>query len=1200
MTMKNLLSVTITLFMCLPVVAQHVTEEQAMQKAQAFMQGKVMNSANGRKGAPAKAPAMRKVAQTTESDALYMFNVEDNGGFVIVSGDDRTEAILGYSTEGHIDPQNMPENMNGLLKNYKEQIQAIPANYKAAPAEMPTHAAIAPMLDTFWGQGEPYNLQCPEINGQHAVTGCVATALAQIMYYHKWPEAYTTEIPAYDYTQSSWNNETQTWDNPNVEVLPATQFDWNNMSDVYLPNASEASKEAVAKLMRYCGQAFWMNYGLDESGTNLGFYPALQHYFGYSDKVKIASFSYYSPTEWDQLIYNELQYHRPVLYSSSSSFGNHAFVCDGYDGQGYYHMNLGYEGNYNGWYLLRILNGSHNLDIVGFGSPQTVDAQPEAIVGIQKPGNNATTPMTLSATVSLQYDKGSETFKIQVTNLSDTEQVLETGIRGYDTTSGAITFESIGEIQLPANQYGTGTVPVSSYSFSEGVRYRVCPIWRQKGEENWHVVDAQSIEVIMLNGNLVEVARTGLSADIDMIGQFIEGSINYAIVTIDNNGEFDLKDNISIDIIDKSTGNIIQHQRGNYYACLASGEQCKLQIVIKDAPYSPYYYHYYEGNYEIRVTVKNSLIAFSDFHISKKVDVSFGEEVPQFDWKTKTFRVLVVNNDSERAYDKAVWGYVSPRGYFAYEPISLSSPYCQDAQIIKSDNLYIAPGESVWVTISCDNVNVDLLSSAVFVVCRNVDEERYESTETDGTESKTWYWQYGQYLVGDDFVTYNYVKTYDKFQYWPTTKNYVSCYVIDDASKVCIADRVYNHGEAEAVIVPGKVKHPESGEWYSVIGINHDMDITQAKSVAIGEGITCLNGQQYLHTFHYYNDNMESLILPTSLNHLTNTTLSLAATPNLKDIYCKAMVPPIIESIDNEVHGLLYDGMAQVIDYSSGMGEVKWIPTKADYSNITLYVPYGCKAAYEAADYWKDFKEIVEFIEGDVNMDGETDVVDVVDIARYVVGTPAETFVKVLADINSDGGVDIGDAVTLVNDIAGDQNFARTYNMPRRVAEGSDELTLTESSNSLSLCLANQRDYTAFQFDLYVPEETDVMQMQLNKVRKQKHQLLYNKVEDGHWRVVALSTSNRTFAGNDGELLNLTLNDVVGNVTVRDIIFFDTMGNSHPFSDICLGNTTKIDLATSNPQRKEESVYTLDGRRINGKPSKKDIYIINGKKFIIK
>ncbi len=269
-------------------------------------------------------------------------------------------------------------------------------------------------------------------------------------------------------------------------------------------------------------------------------------------------------------------------------------------------------------------------------------------------------------------------------------------------------------------------------------------------------------------------------------------------------------------------------------------------------------------------------------------------------------------------------------------------------------------------------------------------------------------------------------------------------------------------------------------------------------------------------------------------------------------------------------------------------------------ANATLYVPAGSKVAYEAANYWKDFKEIVEFIGGDVNMDGETDVVDVVDIARYVVGTPAETFVKVLADINNDGVVNIGDAVALVNEIAGDQNFARAMHAPKRAESSDDTLTLTEGENGLSLALENQRDYTAFQFDLYVPGNVDVTQMMLNKQRKQKHQLLYNKVEEGHWRVVALSTANNAFQGNDGELLNFTLNDVVSDVTVRDIIFFDTMGNSHPFSDISLGTTTKTGLATGNAQRKEESVFTLDGRRINGKPSKKGIYIINGKKFIMK
>ena len=377
------------------------------------------------------------------------------------------------------------------------------------------------------------------------------------------------------------------------------------------------------------------------------------------------------------------------------------------------------------------------------------------------------------------------------------------------------------------------------------------------------------------------------------------------------------------------------------------------------------------------------------------------------------------------------------------------------------------------------------------------------------------------------------------------------------------------------------------GNSVTTIGGNAFDGCSSLTSITIPNSVTSIGGR----AFHGCR-NMTSVTIGNSV-----TSIGYGAFSN-----CSGLTSVTIPNSVTSIGGSAFSGCSALTSVKVEKDNPIEISSEvfSNRTDATLYVPVGSKAAYLAADYWKQFKEIKEFIEGDVNMDGETDVVDVVDIARYVVGTPAETFVKVLADINSDGGVDIGDAVTLVNDIAGDQNFARVYNMPKSDTEGSDELTLTKSSNSLSLCLANQRDYTAFQFDLYVPEETDVMQMQLNKERKQKHQLLYNKVEDGHWRVVALSTSNRTFAGNDGELLNLTLNDVVGNVTVRDIIFFDTMGNSHPFSDISLGNTTKIDLATSNPQRKEESVYTLDGRRINGKPSKKGIYIINGKKFIMK
>ena len=114
---KHLLLLACVLFVS-ELFAQHVTEEQALQKAQAFMQGKVMNNVGGRNNALVKPRGMKRVAQAAGSDALYMFNVEDNGGFVIVSGDDRTDEILGYSTEGSIETQQMPENMREWLKGY--------------------------------------------------------------------------------------------------------------------------------------------------------------------------------------------------------------------------------------------------------------------------------------------------------------------------------------------------------------------------------------------------------------------------------------------------------------------------------------------------------------------------------------------------------------------------------------------------------------------------------------------------------------------------------------------------------------------------------------------------------------------------------------------------------------------------------------------------------------------------------------------------------------------------------------------------------------------------------------------------------------------------------------------------------------------------------------------------------------------------
>ena len=273
--------------------------------------------------------------------------------------------------------------------------------------------------------------------------------------------------------------------------------------------------------------------------------------------------------------------------------------------------------------------------------------------------------------------------------------------------------------------------------------------------------------------------------------------------------------------------------------------------------------------------------------------------------------------------------------------------------------------------------------------------------------------------------------------------------------------------------------------------------------------------------------------------------------------------------------------------------------TFSNCANAILQVPIGSKTAYEAANYWKDFKKIVDHIyNGDVNVDEQVNVVDVVDIARFVVGTPGNTFIEGLADINQDGSVNIGDAVTLVNDIAGDQNFVKAWNAPGCYT-ANDLLSLTEHGDCLLLNLDNERSYTAFQFDLYVPEDADVNKMMLDAARKQGHQLLYNKVGEGHYRVATLSTSNNAFNGNDGALLNIALTGADNSeVSIRNIHFFDAQGKDYLFEDIESAVATSINSPSHDSDLNGGEIYDLQGRK--HEKMQKGVNIISGRKIMVK
>ena len=374
--------------------AENITAEQALQLAQTFVSGQ-NNVPGGRHNSPGMTP---QLTQEKQVSGLYVFNVADNGGFVIVSSDDRTAPILGFGESGHIDPDNMPSNMRAWLQGYADQIAWLQKQeaqgllvkqngQRKAPRRVGTHSteAIEPLVTCHWNQRDPYNNQCPDYSeGKKAVTGCVATAMAQVMYYHKWPQNATTAIPTY--TTGSYQI--------NMPELPATTFDWANMIDVYEDPYTDDQATAVATLMLYCGQSVKMDYGPSSGASSPRVAKALKNNFDYNQATtKCVSRSYYSAAKWADMLYYELQNARPIIYSGQSSGGGHEFVCDGYkyvNDMDYFHINWGWGGTSDEYYLLSTLN-PYDQGIGGSSTRDGFHYGQDAIIGIQKATDSGTT-----------------------------------------------------------------------------------------------------------------------------------------------------------------------------------------------------------------------------------------------------------------------------------------------------------------------------------------------------------------------------------------------------------------------------------------------------------------------------------------------------------------------------------------------------------------------------------------------------------------------------------------------------------------------------------------------------------------------------------------------------------------------------------------------------------------------------------------
>lgn len=339
---KPLLFSLLAAGLVLPISAATLSPEQALSR---------FNSNRPQQIASSGSPASDGLQLQSTIGSLYVFSGEQ--GFVVLPAEDSAPALLGYSASGKFDMEGNPalrewfEFYNNQLSYLKKHPESSSSIVKIVHKD---RKEIEPLTKTRWNQEYPYNLLCPKVDGHETVTGCVATAMAQVMKYHNYPE-------------HGKGKHSYFW-RPGEEELSfnydSISFQWDKMDDIYDKESTEEARHAVAELMLGCGVSVDMHYEPGGSGAATVMMGAsLIDIFGYSQSLWMPNRAYYGYEEWEDMIYADLAEGLPVLYSGAGTDGGHQFICDGYKGEGFFHFNWGWGGLSDGYFLLTALNPDH-------------------------------------------------------------------------------------------------------------------------------------------------------------------------------------------------------------------------------------------------------------------------------------------------------------------------------------------------------------------------------------------------------------------------------------------------------------------------------------------------------------------------------------------------------------------------------------------------------------------------------------------------------------------------------------------------------------------------------------------------------------------------------------------------------------------------------------------------------------------------
>ena len=445
--------------------AQPVSRETARQAAKTFLDNNGASSAE-----------LSDVSAAAGFDHLYVFTTDKS--FVLMAADSRMQPVLGYSLNGGFDTEGMPENLRGWLQGYEEQIQAAIDDNVTADADIAkawsdlknglykstTEVVVSPMLTTTWDQDYPYNYYCPAASGGpggHVYAGCVATAMAQVMKYWNYP---TTGQDSCSYVHSTYGRQ--------FAYFGETTYDWANMPNAINNNSSQTYIDAIATLIYHCGVAVNMNYGTGGSGASSARVPAaLIDYFRYAPSATYVSRDAFDDAHWIAFLKTELDDGRPLYYSGSNTNSGHAFVCDGYRSDNYFHFNWGWSGSdgsghNNGYWLIGALNPGSG----GSGSGSGTYNLNNAVLAWVEPISDLAAPVlsALSEGQSVVLSWESVAGAIAYDVFKDNAKVATVNTTGYTDTN--LSFGDYPEYYVRATAGTTRSNP--SNFFTIGFTYR--------------------------------------------------------------------------------------------------------------------------------------------------------------------------------------------------------------------------------------------------------------------------------------------------------------------------------------------------------------------------------------------------------------------------------------------------------------------------------------------------------------------------------------------------------------------------------------------------------------------------------------------------------------------------------------------------------------------------------------------------------